>query len=807
MFPKLRWHPNVLSKRRMGTTRCSKWIAFFSTGTPRFWIGFLVFVLVFASSTHLFSRTGLASLLRANRWNEIEKRFQGHSPKQDRERYAVALAILKAREPANKDPESRQKIIDAFQYLITTLDITCTKANNEKQLLACLRDIPLESYKDPFHCLAAWKGSIQAERFGFHELSKKLASLINLRKRDPLSKKVFQQRLGQLIRGQFYMEAMTLANRKDLKHFHSPFSNFLRARTMAYNKKLKRATKMYFHIGQITSAQWLRSSILKDLKYFNIAPFDKGKLSTRYYTANRKLVAFSDVLEKSELNKLRKVISPRRILKSTNKRRLRSDGIYLIKSGSSKKLLQLNKKFTSYLSLARNAKIIGEWITQLRANEQDKVALRLLTSYKSRLYRSPSLRLHYLELLGKKYDDKGKTPNKKYFQKVLSYIKAYPYSGRAYDLLLKNLTGSTEKINWAPASFWQLAESSIRPHPASGRFFYWLQRYYASQNESTKQWYIARNFYHLAPGSFYSSTFWKKKGYRRSMKRDWKKVKNRKGYLIWVAKYGGNKQAINFLKGKSIQSYWDKQAVKIWEELRDTPVPKDKTVRLLFSLGEWRMGTEFFQKTYGHRLSRKQYLLQLTQLGRFSQTWNVQVYYLRQLLQRYQIPLDAFSLPTKLAKLLYPRPYRQMVIRYAKRYGIEEDMVYALMHQESLFRENAVSPSGAQGLMQIMPSTGEWLAANVLKTKTFDLQDPKTNIKLGTNYFSQLMQKYKGDFLWAAIAYNGGPGNVRNWKKTYYHNDDFYHFLEKIPSREARNYCRITYENYLRYRILYDLTS
>ena len=163
-------------------------------------------------------------------------------------------------------------------------------------------------------------------------------------------------------------------------------------------------------------------------------------------------------------------------------------------------------------------------------------------------------------------------------------------------------------------------------------------------------------------------------------------------------------------------------------------------------------------------------------------------------------------MPTNLAKLLYPRPHKKLTIRYAKQYGMEGSMVYALMHQESLFRENAVSSSGAQGLMQIMPKTGKWLASTLLKTKYANLQEPKTNIKLGTYYFSYLMKKYKGDFRWAAIAYNGGPGNLRKWKKKYYAGD-FYHFIERIPNIESRNYCRITYENYIRYNILYGLSK
>ena len=161
-----------------------------------FWIGSAICIIVFVSSSNIFSRTRLTDLLRANRWEEIEKRFQAHSPKYNQERYAIALAILKAREPAKANQKTPQKVIEAFQHLITILSAPCAKASNEEQLLICLHTIPLESYKEPLRRLAAWQGSIQAERFRLHKLSKTLSSLVNLSNSDIISKKVFEQRVG-----------------------------------------------------------------------------------------------------------------------------------------------------------------------------------------------------------------------------------------------------------------------------------------------------------------------------------------------------------------------------------------------------------------------------------------------------------------------------------------------------------------------------------------------------------------------------------------------------------------------------------
>jgi soluble lytic murein transglycosylase-like protein len=104
-----------------------------------------------------------------------------------------------------------------------------------------------------------------------------------------------------------------------------------------------------------------------------------------------------------------------------------------------------------------------------------------------------------------------------------------------------------------------------------------------------------------------------------------------------------------------------------------------------------------------------------------------------------------------------------------------------------------------------MPKTGAWLTSK-LKINDYDLLHPETSIQLGAKFFSDLLKKYNNDFRWAAVAYNGGPGNLEKWKKKYYHND-FNYFLEILPVKESRNYCRKTYQNYLHYkisRILYD---
>ena len=144
-------------------------------------------------------------------------------------------------------------------------------------------------------------------------------------------------------------------------------------------------------------------------------------------------------------------------------------------------------------------------------------------------------------------------------------------------------------------------------------------------------------------------------------------------------------------------------------------------------------------------------------------------------------------------KRAYPQKYADYVETYAQQYGVPESLVYAVIHTESGFDSGAVSPVGAVGLMQLMPSTFEWLTDDMLfeHLESGMLHDPETNIKYGTYCLSYLYDRY-GDWELALAAYNGGLGNVDEWLE-----DDRYADgeggLKKIPFRETRQFvARVT---------------
>ncbi len=149
----------------------------------------------------------------------------------------------------------------------------------------------------------------------------------------------------------------------------------------------------------------------------------------------------------------------------------------------------------------------------------------------------------------------------------------------------------------------------------------------------------------------------------------------------------------------------------------------------------------------------------------------------------------------------FPLSYTDKIHENSVQHNLNPVIIYGLVRRESAFNEKATSPTGARGLMQIMPRTGRDIARN-LKERwrgKNSLYNPVTNLKYGSYYYQKLLTQFDGHYALALAAYNAGPHRVKKWlPETEALPADIW--IETIPFKETREYVT----NVLAYALIYQ---
>lgn len=166
-----------------------------------------------------------------------------------------------------------------------------------------------------------------------------------------------------------------------------------------------------------------------------------------------------------------------------------------------------------------------------------------------------------------------------------------------------------------------------------------------------------------------------------------------------------------------------------------------------------------------------------------------------------------FALPPHLARLLYPTYYADLILPLAREYDFDPLLQLALVRQESLFESFATSSAVAQGLSQVIPDTGVYIAQRLQwpDYENEDLYKPYVGLRFGAFYLAEQLRAFDGHVYAALAAYNAGPGNAARWEAQAPQDPDL--FVEAITFAETRLYVERIFVGYQIYHALYSQPS
>ncbi len=165
---------------------------------------------------------------------------------------------------------------------------------------------------------------------------------------------------------------------------------------------------------------------------------------------------------------------------------------------------------------------------------------------------------------------------------------------------------------------------------------------------------------------------------------------------------------------------------------------------------------------------------------------------------------SVFSAPPFIGRLAYPIYYHNLIVPLADHYGYDPRLQFALVRQESLFESFAQSSAVAQGLSQVIPATGAYIA-DKLNWPDFDNSDlylPYVGLNFGAFYIAEQLNAFDSQTHAALSAYNAGPGNAARWYAEAGTDLDSYH--ETVDFGETRLYIERIYIGFVVYDYLYS---
>ena len=296
------------------------------------------------------------------------------------------------------------------------------------------------------------------------------------------------------------------------------------------------------------------------------------------------------------------------------------------------------------------------------------------------------------------------------------------------------------------------------PPPLEARRLFWLGLSHEQLGETTEAERTWRNLIASFPAGYYRWRAMDRLGIAEPL--DLRQQHPQKGPQTWQPLNSQNDLVNELWRLGQVHAAWE-----LWQAQGDPAItaPPDERLtegRLRLAVGDTWMG--------------------LDQLWWLSLRWRDPSCQQRSLLHRSQ----------------YPRLFQAEMEEAAETEDLEANLLRAIAKQESRFAPGVVSPAGAVGVMQLLPSTATELAGT--PTSTLMLKQPADNIQLGARYLNQLLEQWENDPFRSIASYNAGPGAVASWPEPT-DAEDAALWVERIPYPETRFYTKKVLDNLLGY--------